>query len=386
MGKCTIVPLPCSAMVPPPVPPITAASLALGLASFSVALTIPSSEVLAPTITRHPVLLKTSRTHHRHKVVSAARAATSPSHPSTTSLCATDTMSDRSNEGGHRHRHDAEVDGEITTLGFGSLLSLKSARLTFPTLRNFRLGRVPNHRRVFAHPASIFFQRGIANMETLEMSSLSCEYVEGASFVCSVFEVPNEGLSATRAGSNNNWVPSQAYLEREEEFEIAMVQYEELTSVADGDVAENGKHVSIRAGASASISRGDNSTNEVTKGVICRRSTDEAYVSLWGEDRFKRHYADYNVNTIWGWERDSGLRPCATYLRHCVLASWNFGDGADGDNGVWSVDGTGGRCYNSFLDETFLVDRKTTVREYLKQFPDVMTTEPPEGLRDRYGG
>ena len=129
-------------------------------------------------------------------------------------------MSNHSNEG---HPHDAKVDDEITILGFGSLLSLKSARLTFPTLRNFRLGRVPNHRRVFAHPASIFFQRGIANMDTLEMSSLSCEYVEGSSFVCSVFEVPNEGLSATGAGSDDNWVPSQAYLEREEEFEIAMV-------------------------------------------------------------------------------------------------------------------------------------------------------------------
>ncbi len=63
-------------------------------------------------------------------------------------------------------------DDTITILGFGSLLSQKSSRVTFPTLRNFRLGRVRDHRRVFAHPASIFFQRGIANLDTLEMSSL----------------------------------------------------------------------------------------------------------------------------------------------------------------------------------------------------------------------
>ena len=50
---------------------------------------------------------------------------------------------------------------QITILGFGSLLSEKSAQLTFPTLKNFRLGRVPNHRRVFAHPASIFFKRWV---------------------------------------------------------------------------------------------------------------------------------------------------------------------------------------------------------------------------------
>ena len=48
----------------------------------------------------------------------------------------------------------------ITILGFGSLLSERSSRTTFPDLFNFRLGRVRNYRRVFGHPASIFFQRG----------------------------------------------------------------------------------------------------------------------------------------------------------------------------------------------------------------------------------
>jgi len=292
---------------------------------------------------------------------------------------------------------DAKVVDEITILGFGSLLSHKSARLTFPTLKNFRLGRVPDHRRVFAHPASIFFQRGIADMETLEMSSLSCEYAEGASFVCSVFEVPNEGLSATGAtGGDDNWVPSRAFLEREEEFEIAMVPYEELTSVdVGGGDAEHGiRGPRTREGTSTATEgatpRGDDGSNEgrkeATRGVICRRSTDEAYVSLWGEDRFKRQYADYGVGTIWGWDRGSGLRPCAAYLRHCVLASWNCGDGTGGGGDAWSADGAGGLCYDSFLDETFLVDRETTVREYLRRFPDVMATEPPEGLRERYGG
>ena len=65
----------------------------------------------------------------------------------------------------------------ITILGFGSLLSEKSSRTTFPTLQNFRLGRVPNYRRVFRHPASIFFHRGIANLNTLEISSLCAEPV-----------------------------------------------------------------------------------------------------------------------------------------------------------------------------------------------------------------
>ena len=50
---------------------------------------------------------------------------------------------------------------KTTILGFGSLLSEQSSRLTFPDLENFRLVRVPNYRRLMQHPASIFFQRGM---------------------------------------------------------------------------------------------------------------------------------------------------------------------------------------------------------------------------------
>eukprot|EP00580_Thalassiosira_gravida_P012752 CAMPEP_0201632868 /NCGR_PEP_ID=MMETSP0493-20130528/6367_1 /ASSEMBLY_ACC=CAM_ASM_000838 /TAXON_ID=420259 /ORGANISM="Thalassiosira gravida, Strain GMp14c1" /LENGTH=315 /DNA_ID=CAMNT_0048104473 /DNA_START=40 /DNA_END=987 /DNA_ORIENTATION=+ len=292
---------------------------------------------------------------------------------------------------------------EITILGFGSLLSLQSSRLTFPTLRNFRLGRVPNHRRVFAHPASIFFKRNIANLDTLEMSSLSCEYEEGHSFVCSIFEVPNEGLTAAVATSDSDdgnersgsWIPSQAFLEREEEFEIAMVLYEELTPM---DAKNGTSMVPMRTETSpsddttASSSSSAQKQPPVQKGVICRRSTDEAYIAQWGQVHWENQYTKYGVKTIWNWERDSGLRPCPAYLRHCVLASWNCGNNGDGgatksNSDGWSgVDGDGGLCYDSFLDDTYLVDRKTTIREYLKQFPEVMAMEPPESLRERYGG
>ena len=48
-------------------------------------------------------------------------------------------------------------------------------------------------------------------------------------------EVPNEGLSASDGSGTDkhNWIPSQAFLEREEEFEIAMVPYEELVPISD---------------------------------------------------------------------------------------------------------------------------------------------------------
>ena len=73
-------------------------------------------------------------------------------------------------------------------VGFGSLLSERSARFTFPELCNFRSGIVRGYRRVFAHTAPIFFERGIAH--GLEISSLSTEPDPESHLVVSVFEIP----------------------------------------------------------------------------------------------------------------------------------------------------------------------------------------------------
>ena len=63
-------------------------------------------------------------------------------------------------------------------------------------------------------------------------------------------------------------------------------------------------------------------------------------------------------------------RPDAGYLRHCVLAVTKAGPAA----------------LDSFLDETFLVDRETPLRSYLDAHPYVMETLPPESLVGRYSG
>jgi hypothetical protein len=205
-------------------------------------------------------------------------------------------------------RDGAGAGGDMITI-LGSLLSEKSCRVTFPNLHNFRLGQVPDYRRVFAHPASIFFQRGIANLDTLQMSSLSVEYDKGnVGFVVSVFQVPNDGMMMMQGGGNGGMVPSRAFLEREEEFDIVQVPYNELTKTAEVD-------------APSSIAQ--SSTSRL--GIICTRSTDQAYIDRWGQDRFDSHYRKYGVETIWGYGRDSGLRPCAVYLRHCYLAATSLG-------------------------------------------------------------
>jgi hypothetical protein len=228
----------------------------------------------------------------------------------------------------------------ITILGLGSLLSERSSRVTFPELQNFRLGRVPNYRRVFGHPASVFFQRGLANMETKECSSLAAEYCQGhAGFVCSIFEVPSQGLVSS------DGIPSTAFLEREEEFDIIQVPFIDFDRSKTEIVADS-------------------------KGTLCTRFTDEGYVKRWGEARFVEHYTKYGIATIWDFKYDSGLLPCQVYLRHCYLAAKKMGE----------------ECFNSFLDETVLVDRITTIREYVEKNPHVIETLPPPGLEERYSG
>ena len=249
----------------------------------------------------------------------------------------------------------------VTILGLGSLLSERSSRTTFPDLVDFRLGRISNrYRRVFGHPASIFFQRGLANIETKEFSSLSAEefvpedpdakYQGG--FICSVFEVPREQVYKDAEGSDGEIVtkPTGAFLEREEEFDIVEVPYMEISEI-DGTA----KGFPL----------------EAKKGTLCTRYTDEGFVERWGQRRFEENYGKYNIRTIWGWEPDSGLLPCRVYLRHCYLAAQSMGP----------------KCFDSFLDETFLVDRTTTIREYIHQNPGLIeNTIPPPGFEERYSG
>lgn len=142
-------------------------------------------------------------------------------------------------------------------------------------------------------------------------------------------------------------VPSEAFLQREEEFDIVEAPY--IDNIVDR--------------------RGDNISNN-SKGIICTRSSDDAYLEKWGKERFHDHYQRYGVETIWGWSEDSGLRPCAVYLRHCYLAAKIMGD----------------ECFRSFLDETLLVDRKTTIRQYMEMYPHILDLQPPPELASRYSG
>lgn len=238
----------------------------------------------------------------------------------------------------------------ITILGFGSLLSERSTKTTFPDATNFRLVIVNGYRRSFAHPAAIFFKRGIADLEKLRFASLSAEECEGASFICTAFEATDIGMDAFR--------------EREEEFRLELIPFSPLVPEASMQPSANGSE-----GQPAS-SDDTAHTGSAALGLACLRWTDDEYIAQWGRDRYERDYLATGAKTIWGWAPDSGLEPCHPYLRHCVLAATKLGDA----------------CLDSFLDQTYLVDRTTPLRTYLDAHPEVMSTLPPPELQERYGG
>lgn len=104
--------------------------------------------------------------------------------------------------------------------------------------------------------------------------------------------------------------------------------------------------------------------------VVCARYSDEEFLRVrckGSTEMVFQHYGRYNIDKIW---RDDIL-PCRVYLRHCVLAAKNLGESA----------------YDNFLDHTYLADRKTTIRQYLASGGSgIMKEEPPEELKNRYGG
>ncbi|XP_014507090.1 uncharacterized protein LOC106766839 isoform X2 [Vigna radiata var. radiata] len=58
------------------------------------------------------------------------------------------------------------ADDYISICGYGSLLSERSARSTFPNLVNFRIARLTGFRRLFNAVGALFFTHGVANIKT----------------------------------------------------------------------------------------------------------------------------------------------------------------------------------------------------------------------------
>jgi hypothetical protein len=259
-----------------------------------------------------------------------------------------------------------QPDNTFTVAGFGSLLSARSAAATFPELSNFRVGRIGGWRRVFAHTTSVFHSRGVARGR--EAASLSIEECDdssddpsssssssSSSLIVTLFEIPYSESAAA------------ALLEREHEF----------------------RFVAVRPLCRAGV------LEEPHGAVACASWSDDAEyrrLRIRSDDEWRRRYSGvsaisgeaFSIDRVWDERDEAGaegggggsggdrgtILPCRAYLRHVVLAARSLGEDAE-------------RCV---LDNTFLADRRTTVREHLERDPSVMLELPPAGLESRYGG
>jgi hypothetical protein len=218
----------------------------------------------------------------------------------------------------------------VTILSYGALCSEPSARLTFPHLANFRPVRVHGYRRVFGQPHVFLLSRGLVEPSDLRIASLSVEPSEGSSFVAFAFEVALD--DEQRA----------AFVAREREYSIEACPYFGLEDAPDATPAG--------------------------VGVIClaRTSDDALPPDIASLSRRWRH-------GVWCWPHDSGLKPADIYFRHCLLAT----------------QAAGGAAERSFLDDTFLCDRNTSVASYLddeQTRAHVMASRPPADLAARFSG
>jgi len=190
--------------------------------------------------------------------------------------------------------------------------------------KNRSLGKVKGYRRIFAHAAPIFFERGIANTNTKEYSSLSTEESENDEILVVVFDIDKNEL--------------EAFYQREIEFRWIHVRPYFLDD-----------------------------TPMTRDAIMCAKYSDEEYRrERCNDETFYKQYGRWGIQKIW----DDTLFPCRLYLRHCVLAARKLGKEVE----------------DNFLDHTYLGDRMTTVRVYLEENPDIMLEVPPDHLIERYSG
>ena len=233
---------------------------------------------------------------------------------------------------------EALRSNQVTILAYGALLSEASSRLTFPDLQDFRYVRIWGMKRVFAHPHMVLLTQhpDLLMPDPACCASLSAEPGQPHdSFVAAAFTVVFSG--------NDGEAQRRAFVQREWTYDIVNVPYHDL---------EAQSHTAPAAGT----------------GVLCVRSTDDK----WPQDVAQLPANDLEVASIWHWPKSSGILPANVYLRHCLLAVEKAPNVS---------------AQESFLTQTYLVDRKTTLKEFLSVHRDrVMASEPPAELATRFGG
>lgn len=194
----------------------------------------------------------------------------------------------------------------ITVLGYGSLLSERSARDSIRGLQNYRLVRVPGYKRVFNKVGIYFiYAYGVSPDDTRIAS-------------CATRPDPDHDIYAV------------AFECSEDEFMVLFEREYKLRWVGADYIEANGTTARAR---------------------MCAEDTDENFRlnKCIRDDDYHRRVGQHYSGKIW---RDDVL-PFPTYLRHCLDAAASHG----------------AHVLDNFLDSSFLADGTTSIRTYIQQNP-----------------
>lgn len=202
----------------------------------------------------------------------------------------------------------------ISVIGYGSLLSERSARETVPDLQNFRLVSVPGYCRIFNKVGVVFFSRHGALSTSLEIASCATRRSSANdAMLCTQFECTEQAF--------------EALYEREHRFEWIEVE--------------------------TCDQKGQRGVGMMGRGMMCTESSDAYYRQQKCADQteYQQRVGQFYSGVLW---RDDIL-PFPRYLAFCLQAAQSQGP----------------EVLDSFLDDSFLADGITPIRQYIATHPQL---------------
>lgn len=203
-----------------------------------------------------------------------------------------------------------EGSPRVTICGFGSLMSQASAQRTFPSLRNFRTGKVAGFARVFRLVSVSCILHGYSNPARKEYATCAAARREDSHLLVALFDVDPDELPA--------------FFEREHRLRIVEVDYEEYPPDSAPPAARTGR------------------------ALLCTEYSDEEYIAEkcgGSQDEYRRRVGRLYTGRLWR----NDILPARFYLSLCLCAARSLGE----------------EFVDNFLEASFLGDGETSVRDYL---------------------
>ena len=230
----------------------------------------------------------------------------------------------------------------ITIIGYGSLLSERSARRTFPTLSHFRIGRLRGFKRIFNLVSVSLLRFHKVDPSSLELASVAARPLTADEtdmlppMIVSAFEVPRSELPG--------------YFEREDRYSYCDAVFHPVTSTDTDIGSSQSTSGAAAAGCCSSLVNccGAVRSPSCCSGLLCVEFTDEAYrARCQSNDCYMEKVGQYYSGKLW---RDDIL-PARVYASFVLQSVYDLGP----------------ECYDNFLDTSFLADGRTSIRQYLQQ-------------------